>query len=503
MAQSAGSYINLISVFVLSFDSEYVQYMDREDKKVYQEKDLSDFETAMTNDDSSQSFEGYLDYMDRKNALLAQSKLTAEERVSLGEINKRLADYSTLSKAQIESMQKETQEKIWSLNTGMFDFNNDDLTQQEVEQYKELFDRANKNESVLFQDVVTFDTKALIEAGLYNPYSNELKREPLIMAGRKMMNVLYEKEKLNGSTISVGEIHYNTGHFHVHFATTEVEPTREMIFVKENNRYERKGQRSYETLEKMKSTFANLIFDRSSELERLNDLRNGLRNEIKTEMATPKKESVLLLKELKAQLPENQSKWNSKNLTPESRETMNQLIDSLMKDNGHFEEFKQLVKEEDIFKKATYGEGDPNKEKKSFYDGRMYGTDGIYYRLGNSILQELKKENDSSQQDKHFHRSSVSGQQNPNKEIYNRMKQEYFMRKDTNESRSPPKRNPSERTKPFKESFKYRRSVTNQVKHLERVTSNEFDQFKNKVAFEKLQREIEQAKMSQESDLFN
>jgi hypothetical protein len=477
--------------------------MDREDKKVYQEKDLSDFETAMTNDDSSQSFEGYLDYMDRKNALLAQSKLTDEERVSLGEINKRLADYSTLSKAQIEIMQKETQEKIWSLNTGMFDFNNDDLTQNEVEQYKELFDRANKNESVLFQDVVSFDTKALIEAGIYNPYSNELKREPLIMAGRKMMNVLYEKEKLNGSTISVGEIHYNTGHFHVHFATTEVEPTREMIFVKEHNRYERKGQRSDETLEKMKSTFANLIFDRSSELERLNDLRNGLRNEIKTEMATPKKESVLLLEELKAQLPENQSKWNSKNLTPESRETMNQLIDSLMEDNGHFEEFKQLAKEEDIFKKATYGEGDPNKEKKSFYDGRMYGPDGIYYRLGNSILQELKKENDSSQQDKPFHRSSVSGQQNPNKETYAKLKHDYFMRKDTNESRSPPKRNPSERTKPFKELFKYRRSATNQVKHLERVTSNEFDQFKNKVAFEKLQREIEQAKMSQESDLFN
>ena len=78
MAQSAGSYINLMSGFVISFDSEYVKYMDREDKKVYQEKDLSDFESAMTNDDPSQSFEGYLDYMDRKNALLAQSKLTAE-----------------------------------------------------------------------------------------------------------------------------------------------------------------------------------------------------------------------------------------------------------------------------------------------------------------------------------------------------------------------------------------------------------------------------------------
>ena len=57
----------------------------------------------------------------------------------------------------------------------MFDFSNDDLTQKKLNNTKELFDRANKNESVLFQDVVSFDTKALIEAGIYNPYSNELK----------------------------------------------------------------------------------------------------------------------------------------------------------------------------------------------------------------------------------------------------------------------------------------------------------------------------------------
>lgn len=81
----------------------------------------------------------------------------------------------------------------------MFDFNNDDLTQQKVEQYKKLFDGANQNESVLFQDVVSFDTRALIKAGIYNPYSNELKREPLIMTGRKMMDVLYENDNLNGS----------------------------------------------------------------------------------------------------------------------------------------------------------------------------------------------------------------------------------------------------------------------------------------------------------------
>ncbi|MBO1096067.1 hypothetical protein FQS90_05905 [Enterococcus casseliflavus] len=96
----------------------------------------------------------------------------------------------------------------------------------------------------------------------------------------------------------------------------------------------------------------------------MNDLRNSLRSKIK--METPKKESVLLLEKLKAQLPKNQSKWNSKNLMQENREIMNQLIDSLMKYNGYFEEFKQLANEEDISKKATYGEGDPKKDKKSF-----------------------------------------------------------------------------------------------------------------------------------------
>lgn len=139
------------------------------------------------------------------------------------------------------------------------------------------------------------------------------------------------------------------------------------------------------------------------------------------------------------------------------------------------------------------------KIKNHFYDGRMFGSDGIYYRLGNSILQELKKENESPSLGEPYHPSSVSGKHNKNQEIYDKLKNDYRMRKETNESRLAPKRHPSKRTRPFKQSFKYLRLVTNQVKHLERVTNNEFDQFKNQVAFEKLQRETEQAKMSQES----
>ncbi len=47
----------------------------------------------------------------------------------------------------------------------MIGFTNDDLTQKEVEQYKNLFDRVNKNESIFSQNIVSFDTKALIEVG--------------------------------------------------------------------------------------------------------------------------------------------------------------------------------------------------------------------------------------------------------------------------------------------------------------------------------------------------
>lgn len=38
----------------------------------------------------------------------------------------------------------------------------------------------------------------------------------------------------------------------------------------------------------------------------------------------------------------------------------------------------------------------------------MFGSDGIYYRLGNNILQELKKENESPSLGEPYHPSSVS-----------------------------------------------------------------------------------------------
>lgn len=506
MQKAVGAYITLMSEFSASFDSSYVEYIDRDSAKVITEKSLEPVsDESFKEENKKGTFEKYLDYMDRKKALQSKPKLEADEILSLQTVTEKIEELSAVEKNFLTGEQLESQKKLDSLESGMFDLNSNDLKKSEVDNYKELFSQASENESVLFQDVISFETQALIDAGIYNPKTNELKREPLILASRKMINTLVEMEGLNESTVSVGEIHYNTDHFHIHFATTEVEPTREKVFIKEKNQYERKGLRDEYTLEKMRSVFANTIFDRTSELERLNNLRNGLRTEIKDELAKPNDKKIVLLDQLKNELPENKKKWFAKSLTPKGKEVMNELIDELMKDNPNFEEFKRIAKEEDIIKSETFGTLSENKQ--SFYEGRMYGENGIYYRLGNSILQELKspssnKEDELAAATKKIIQSSPSHRENFEK--YQSYEKNLVQQKKNGNSpttyykiKSGQKEGSIDsdyrkRSPPLTNIF-YKRSLLNDVKRLERVTSNEVQQYQNEMEYEKLQREIAQS----------
>lgn len=511
MKTTTGAYVTLMSEFTVSFDAGYLEYVDRDSAKVSKEKELlTSANNQFEKTEVFQSFDRYLDYMDRKSALTSKEKLSPDEKYSLQKINEKIEKISPVEKKFLDPEHSGVQEKLDQLQSGMFDLQYDDLSQEQVEQYKKLFNESNKNQSVLFQDVVSFETDALILAGIYDPATNELNREPLIEASRNMLQSLYETESLNDSTISVGEIHYNTNHFHIHFATTEVNPTRQMVYAKDNQRFERKGVRDEYTLEKMRSVFANSIFDRSKELEKINNLRDSLRSEIKDELNQSNDTSLGLLNELKEGLPDNKAKWNAKNLTPENRKIMNTLIDELMKNNGNFKEFKSLVEEENRFKQASYGTLAKNKE--SFYHQRMYGNDGIYYRLGNSILQEIKKNpkninrlrqhsdavnkiiasSPSYKQsyDKIAHDLNVEGRKNKSATLIQRGEHSIDRAKPEYRKRSPPKLN-----------FFRRRSLNNEFKHLERVTSNEYQKYKNEMEFRKVQQQIDQAKYDQGSNL--
>lgn len=354
----------------------YLNYMNREEAK--QSNQLSLVEQEASSSISTNEMKRYLHYMNREKALIDKNKMTPADFKEL----ELIAEHNKAFRERLTLMKDATPQKE-QLETGMFDLYHDDLSQHQLKKYEKRFDDAQAKGNILFQDVVSFDTKALIEAGIYNPYTNHLSRKPLIEATRKMMRTCYEKEAFDKDTISIGAIHYNTEHFHIHVATIEPNLSSRTLY----DEKEQHGLRKKETLMAMKATFANDIFNRTEQLRELGQLRNQLRQEIKTNIMTPK--MMHDLQSIKRSLPSDKRKWNAKHLTPSQQKKMYRLIDTVMEHNPHFQRYKALAKQEDAFKRETYGQL-PN-DQQSFYEGRMYGSNGIYYRLTNSILEELKQ----------------------------------------------------------------------------------------------------------------
>ena len=352
----------------------YLDYINREEAK----------ENIQLNKDS-ENFEGYFDYMKRDNAKKMKQKIS----------DKDLAKLEISSDIQLNNLlanMKSEPSKVEFLKTGMFDYCNNDLSRKEVLTYKKEFTKSQKRGNILYQDVISFDTKGLIEAGIYNPYNGFLDREPLIKASRKMINQMIKSENLDPKTMFVGQIHYNTEHFHIHYATMEKSSNRSLINF--NDEVQQKGKRKQSTLDSMKSVFVNQIFDRTEQLQQLSDLRNSMRYSIKNEMNQQIKTNLLLQKEfkdLKKSLPKNSRDLNMSSLNPQATQKMYKFIDKVMKNSDEFKTYVDLAKQEDEFKRRIYGTL-PDGQK-SFFEGRMYGKDGIYYRLGNSILEEIKLSN--------------------------------------------------------------------------------------------------------------
>lgn len=358
----------------------FLTYMGREEAK--QSKELQVISEKTSEKMTPEKLKHYLHYMDRESALIDQSKMSIADFKELD----HLARHNQKFKRLFEKMKSEPI-KIESFETGLFDLNTDDLSTAQLNRYERKFDKAQEKGNVLYQDVVSFNTLELVKAGVYNPYKNHLNREPLIEASRKMIQQLYQEEGLDPSTVSIGAIHYNTKHFHIHLAT--IEPHQSNRSQTMNG--EPRGRRKKQTLEKMKSVFANHIFNRTEQLSELSELRDSLRQEIKLPLQdiTYKKQLQRDLKRVMKQLPDERKDWNSKHLSLQAQQSMKTFIDHLLKDNPNFKRYKALAKEEDEFKRHTYGE--LPKGHRSFYEGRLYGKDGLYYRLSNSILEELKR----------------------------------------------------------------------------------------------------------------
>ncbi|KAA0768118.1 hypothetical protein DN392_27985 [Bacillus sp. BB51/4] len=345
--------------------------------------------TSPNSFNTTTDFEKYVSYMGRKYALESKKKMTKTEEEEMSLLNKHIEDLSP------EQMQEKIEaEEILS---GVFSKDKNVITSNDLNEIKELVGKAQNKGSVYYQDVISFDTDFLIEQKLYDPVTDVLDENRIRNASHKMMEQLFKDEQIEENNgFWFASIHRNTEHIHVHFGTVEKENRRKLVEVKVDGEvfYEPKGKRKQSTLDHMKTTFANSLVDRTSELSRISNLRNNLVQEVKKEYLQSKDKQpsreVMLLQEIYDGLPSNKKDWTygSKRMPNETRNKIDELTGLLMKDNPIFTEYKEAVEKESSFQKGLYGETE--REDKDYAKNQMKD---MQKRMGNSLLKELKKKN--------------------------------------------------------------------------------------------------------------
>lgn len=329
-------------------------------------------------------------------------------------------------------------EKLGSLFTSDKDY----LTDEEKSNLKEKFKLAQKNKSLMWQDVFSFDNEWLEEHGYYDEKTHTLDEEKIRGAIRRCMNNHLDKSNMD-TAIWSASFHYNTKHIHVHIATVEL-----------TDNPKKRGKRTKSELSKMKSNFINELRHREKDYKKINELirENIVKDREKFLSSDDKvlKEKTL---ELLKKLPNNKRYWQYgynkiNNVKP--------LIDAISKyyiETYHKEDYKELMKRltiEELELKRIYGEGQEGKEKGRYKDYKKNKEKELYKRVGNSILKELrdyvkeeqeknkkKRENLKETQEKNFkdnfkidNKKVVSNE----KKYKDYQKKEFELKKDKNKS---------------------------------------------------------------------
>lgn len=260
--------------------------------------------------------------------------------------------------------------------TGLFDSSSNCMSKEEKEYAQKLFEQAQKNGSVMWQDVFSFDNKWLEEQGLYDPLTGSLDENKIKNAVRKAIDYSLEKKDMKDTAIWNGAIHYNTDNIHIHVAICEPNPKTT------------RGKRTQKTLDKMKSVFVNELLNSRENYKAIN---NSIRNNI----VSPNEEKMndinlkRLAKKVIKNLPDDKRQWHyGYNTMKEANKYLDEMTEYYIKTykRKEYEELlEKLDKQEQILKEA-YGEGGREKYK----DYKQNKIDELYQRMGNAFLTEIK-----------------------------------------------------------------------------------------------------------------
>ncbi|MGF9943968.1 MobP2 family relaxase [Priestia megaterium] len=365
------------------------------------------------------AYQEYVDYVDREDA---KKEYGAHEKLF------------TLYQDYLSNPDK---------TSSLFTDQSDGLNEEEKKNLKQVFETAQANNSIMWQDVITFHNPWLEEQGLYDSRRHTVDEKKVMDITRKAVNDMLKRERLNESAVWSAAIHYNTNNIHIHIATVEPHPTRE------------RGMRKQSSLDAMKAKVVNQMTNRQENQKKINEL-------IRKDMVDHKKKDSSLAwrnRELKPlfllvynYLPQDKRQWQ---YSYNTLKTLKPYIDTLSEkyiQKYHPKEYQQLMKtldgEVNELKKA-YGEGKVNQYR--YKDYKQNKIDELYQRMGNAFLQEMKTYDKKQQRAQNL--------------------MEY--KKSTKRSKG----------------FQQHVSMCASLKRMERAFKSEYESWKNQQHYERMQRE--------------
>lgn len=326
-------------------------------------------------------FDKYLGYMVRRGALL-------EKKANEGLTQKEKKEMETITKAAKHLGEvRPTKEKYLD---GVYTVNQDDVRLKDLGAIRFNMRKAHEKNSILWEDVVSFDNEFLKKKGILNTSTATLDEDVIKRATRKMQDV-FQKEMdppLN-DIFWVASIHRNTDNIHIHIATMELNPQRKMI--ERFGKLQPKGRRKQKVIDHMKSAFANEVFGSVELTKELSKERQRIRRAVQSELSNKivKSEFQKKLNNLMIGLPKNKALWQYNRLNAEQKNTLDELVDYMLKDNKDYANWKKGIKQMQEDREALYGKSKRNN--KDYAENQMHGKFGLYARNGNALLSDLKE----------------------------------------------------------------------------------------------------------------
>src|SRR5690625_4897901 len=247
----------------------------------------------------SSVFNNYINYMDREDAKRNVEINHASDHENEFDMFYQFMDY----------MDDDT--KQGELFTADQDYLNDSKKQKMEKQ----FQTAQQNESPMWQDVISFDNDWLEKQGVYTSENHTVDETKMRSIVRETMQTMLAAERMQQSAIWTASLHYNTDNIHVHIATVEPHPTRDVMNVCDKGtntwREEYRAKRKPKTLDKMKSKVANSILNRANERNKIDKLlRVTIRYKNNNHITfVTICESTQLFTEARHRLPEDRKQW--------------------------------------------------------------------------------------------------------------------------------------------------------------------------------------------------